>query len=273
MVDQKIEVPEGITNLLKNLRDQTSKDAEEVVHTKWPEKIMRLNKLLERQEFLELSKQDIERVGQLPDLAAKVLNESSSNGTSTSNATGSSPSRRSSSKKRKVVSQDEGEEDGGTTRRPTKEEASGPFGSVDWSKFEGGKDGPGPDIPSNKRIIEMMDMLRHEVKEAVSALGTVKMWIQLLVPRIEDGNNFGVEVQEEIISEVSRIEDSSFQVLESLSKYFETRSELVQKYIKHPTIGDYRQAILEYDEMEILNLRMCVVDLRYVPKSCDMDRI
>lgn len=30
----------------------------------------------------------------------------------------------------------------------------------------------------------------------------VKMWITLLIPRIEDGNNFGVSIQEETLSEV-----------------------------------------------------------------------
>ena len=224
--------------MLQNLRDQTQKEAEEVVQTKWPEKILRLNKLLERDEFQELSKDDIEKVGELPPLAEILRQTQQGNGTI---------QQQSAPKKRKV---DQSQQASQSARRPTKEEASGPCGSVDWSKFEGGKDGPGPDIPSNKVstprhhpytrenrigltcllvtyfsfltqcIIEMMNMLRHEVKEAVSALGTVKMWIQLMVPRIEDGNNFGVEVQEEIISEVSRIEDASFQVCAYISFFF-----------------------------------------------------
>lgn len=28
------------------------------------------------------------------------------------------------------------------------------------------------------------------------------MWILFLIPRIEDGNNFGVSIQEEVLSEV-----------------------------------------------------------------------
>jgi hypothetical protein len=35
-------------------------------------------------------------------------------------------------------------------------------------------------------------------------LTSVKIWIQLNIPRIEDGNNFGVGVQEESINEIAR---------------------------------------------------------------------
>lgn len=38
-------------------------------------------------------------------------------------------------------------------------------------------------------------MLKQEVLQAVSNFGAVKIWIQLNIPRIEDGNNFGVGIQ------------------------------------------------------------------------------
>ncbi len=44
------------------------------------------------------------------------------------------------------------------------------------------------------------------VFQLVEAINTVKMWIQLNVPRIEDGNNFGVSIQEETINELGRAE-------------------------------------------------------------------
>ncbi len=34
------------------------------------------------------------------------------------------------------------------------------------------------------------------------------------------------------------------------------------KVIKHPAIEDYRQSVLELDEMEYVNLRYSVMDLR-----------
>jgi hypothetical protein len=44
-------------------------------------------------------------------------------------------------------------------------------------------------------------------------INTVKIWIQLNIPRIEDGNNFGVSIQEETVSELSRAEVNIINVL------------------------------------------------------------
>jgi hypothetical protein len=51
----------------------------------------------------------------------------------------------------------------------------------------------------------------------------------LNIPRIEDGNNFGVSVQEEVLNEVGRAEESSFNALDTITKYFVTRAKLVCK--------------------------------------------
>ena len=64
----------------------------------------------------------------------------------------------------------------------------------------------------------MMALVKRHYKEAMEILSTMKMWIQLNIPRIEDGNNFRVGVQEECITELSRVEDACFTVLESMSK-------------------------------------------------------
>lgn len=69
-------------------------------------------------------------------------------------------------------------------------------------------------IPCNEHIKAMMVVLRKEINEATAALTKVKLWIQLLVPRMEDGNNFGVAVQEECSSEVSRMEEIVYNMLE-----------------------------------------------------------
>lgn len=82
-------------------------------------------------------------------------------------------------------------------------------------------------------------MVKKELLELVEAITTVKIWIQLNIPRIEDGNNFGVSVQvqpllliiqkEEIINELGRAEDAGFSVLENITKYYVDRAKLVSK--------------------------------------------
>eukprot|EP00941_MAST-03F_sp_MAST-3F-sp1_P003732 g3732.t1 len=119
-----------------------------------------------------------------------------------------------------------------------------------------------PVVPSNKKLLRMMETLKVHYTESMEVLSTMKMWIQLNIPKIQDGNNFAVGVQEECITELSRVEDSCFTVIESMSKYFGTRASLVAKAIKYPTVADYRRSIEEVDHMEAINLKMCCVDLR-----------
>jgi proteasome activator subunit 3 (PA28 gamma) len=47
-----------------------------------------------------------------------------------------------------------------------------------------------------------------------------------------------------------------------MTKYFVTRAKLVSKVLKYPNIQDYRQSVVEVDEKEFINLRMCCMDLR-----------
>lgn len=69
-------------------------------------------------------------------------------------------------------------------------------------------------------------------------VGTVKLWIQLNIPRIEDGNNFGVAIQEEAIQELGRVEDAAFGLCDGI-KYHTARAKLLTKIIKYPNIEDY----------------------------------
>eukprot|EP01114_Cavostelium_apophysatum_P019206 TRINITY_DN6125_c0_g1_i1.p1 TRINITY_DN6125_c0_g1~~TRINITY_DN6125_c0_g1_i1.p1 ORF type:complete len:249 (+),score=56.87 TRINITY_DN6125_c0_g1_i1:119-865(+) len=118
------------------------------------------------------------------------------------------------------------------------------------------------EIPANPVIMDMLGILKKEILELIEVINTVKIWIQLNIPRIEDGNNFGVSIQEETVSELGRAEDSGFAVLESMTKYFITRAKLVSKVIKYPNVKDYRQSVVELDEKEFINLRLCALDLR-----------
>lgn len=57
--------------------------------------------------------------------------------------------------------------------------------------------------PPNATITEIIDLLKpvffanntQEVMELIHMVQTIKIWIQLNIPKIEDGNNFGVSIQ------------------------------------------------------------------------------
>ena len=58
---------------------------------------------------------------------------------------------------------------------------------------------------------------------------TVRIWITLLIPKIEDGNNFGVGVQEDALAELRQVEAECATYLDQISRYFLTRFVLLIK--------------------------------------------
>jgi len=47
---------------------------------------------------------------------------------------------------------------------------------------------------ANEYIIRLVDRIKPEIVTLLEAVNTLRMWVVLLIPKIEDGNNFGVEV-------------------------------------------------------------------------------
>ena len=124
------------------------------------------------------------------------------------------------------------------------------------------EDGAERIVPSNAAIQKCMDFLKKEAHEGVQALSALKLWIQLLVPQIEDGNNFGVEVQEECSGEIERLETQLFSLMQTNAKYFRERAKLAEHWSKHPHILDFKQAVTERDELEYFTLRIFLRDMR-----------
>lgn len=57
-----------------------------------------------------------------------------------------------------------------------------------------------------------------------------------MIPKIEDGNNFGVSVQEKVYEEVCRIQKFGFSSLEQFAQYHEKRSKIISLGIKFNSI-------------------------------------
>lgn len=117
-------------------------------------------------------------------------------------------------------------------------------------------------IESHKQIFDEFEKMKAEAAELVEMTGNVKLWINLNVPRIEDGNNFGVEIQAEATQELTRVEDFAFNLYDAIFKYYMARAKLASKILKYPNIYDYQEGIKELDEKEWLYIKITKVDMR-----------
>lgn len=88
------------------------------------------------------------------------------------------------------------------------------------------------------------------------------MWVQLLIPKVEDGNNFGVSIQEDTVDQLWTVESTAASYLCRFSTYYNTRAKLVSKIVKYPQVEDYRRTIAEVDENEYLSVRQILLHVR-----------
>eukprot|EP00300_Choanocystis_sp_HF-7_P013287 c18234_g1_i2.p1 GENE.c18234_g1_i2~~c18234_g1_i2.p1 ORF type:complete len:247 (+),score=61.06 c18234_g1_i2:132-872(+) len=121
---------------------------------------------------------------------------------------------------------------------------------------------PAQAIPANAHLTSMLGIVKKELVLQISYCNSVKVWVQLQVPRIEDGNDFGVSIQQETVGELARAEESCLGALESVTKFYLTRARLITKLVKYPLIEDYAMSIKELDEKELINARLIALDLR-----------
>lgn len=117
-------------------------------------------------------------------------------------------------------------------------------------------------VPSNVFIVNLINEIKPLIGELVEDTNLLKMWLMYLIPRIEDGNNFGVSIQEDVLGEIRASEGEAAAYYDQISRYFSIRGKTVAKIAQYPHIDDYRRAIQELDEKEFFSLRLIVAELR-----------
>ncbi|XP_043258771.1 proteasome activator complex subunit 3 [Colletes gigas] len=124
---------------------------------------------------------------------------------------------------------------------------------------------PNGPVPCNKTLCEFIRIVKPYIRELMEDSNLLKMWISFLIPKIEDGNNFGVSVQEDTLAEIQTVESEAGAFFDQISRYFICRGKIVSKVAKYPHISDYRRAVEELDEKEYVSLWlvMCEVRNRY----------
>ncbi|ELK16356.1 Cyclic AMP-dependent transcription factor ATF-6 alpha [Pteropus alecto] len=114
----------------------------------------------------------------------------------------------------------------------------------------------------NQHLVELIERVKPEIELLREKCSTLRMWVQLLIPKVEDGNNFGVSIQEDTVDRLWTVESTAASYLRRFSTYYNTRAKLVSKIVKYPQVEDYRRTVAEVDENEYLSVRQILLHVR-----------
>ncbi len=53
-----------------------------------------------------------------------------------------------------------------------------------------------------QKLLEVIEFMKGELNELINMLSVVRIWIQLNIPKIEDGGNFGVSIQVNMLNKL-----------------------------------------------------------------------
>ena len=227
----KLQFEQSTADALESWQQSIRDNAINIIQKTLPEKILSLNAKIAQVESDQNHLYSTHRYFD-PTFILKDANAYSSS--SSSQADGGS------SKKRKVA------ETGAVNGSCPKEEAPVYRGIVDTSTH----------------LTHAFNDLRSEWDQLIQLTDALKMYINLQMPQIEDGDTFGVSIQEEALNEIVRTQDSAYNLLATPFTFHSTRGDLAAKLVKYPGVQDYAEAIKEHDRKAVYRLKMHLTDLR-----------
>lgn len=119
-------------------------------------------------------------------------------------------------------------------------------------------------VHANKHILKLSETTKSECTQLSNCCDKVKLWVNLTMPKIEDGDNFGVQIQEEVLSELLRSQESAYNIRDSVRQHHLARAKICSKLIKYPNVEDYALALREHDEKQLFFARQNLIDIRNI---------
>ncbi|KAK7463891.1 hypothetical protein VKT23_007227 [Stygiomarasmius scandens] len=117
-------------------------------------------------------------------------------------------------------------------------------------------------VMANKRVKTVHEVIKQHCQDLAFSIDKVKLWLTINMPKIEDGDNFGVQVQEEVLGELHRAQESAYNLRDSARQDYLARAKICSKLIKYPFIQDYTLALQEHDEKQLYFAAQRLRDIR-----------
>uniref|UniRef100_G3UM77 Proteasome activator complex subunit 2 n=1 Tax=Loxodonta africana TaxID=9785 RepID=G3UM77_LOXAF len=124
-------------------------------------------------------------------------------------------------------------------------------------KKEGPKSGF---LPGNEKVLALLALVKPEVWTLKEKCSLMMTWIQHLIPKIEDGNDFGVAIQKKVLVNAVKTKVEGFQTI--ISKSYSEHRDAVATISKEAHVIDYQASVQEQDGEAYGELRDMVLDLR-----------
>lgn len=116
-------------------------------------------------------------------------------------------------------------------------------------------------IVSNEHVAKLLKPVKQEIYAFRETMVNVTCWIHHLIPKIEDGNDFGVAIQEKILERITGVQKKMDELLPNINKYMSERGDAVAKASKDTHVMNYRCLVHEKDRDMFRECRMIVMDL------------
>lgn len=117
-------------------------------------------------------------------------------------------------------------------------------------------------IEPDKIVTEMMVILNPLLLDLLQDTVTLELGVALSVPQVEDGNTFGIDIQNSALQTVVSAKENHESYMTYIRTYYDLRGLRIMKVVFWPHSGDYRQALKVTDDNMIFTIRFILICMR-----------